>query len=309
MSTAIVKRGGVTSPSTSTSVKSCAFQQKSLDEGRFEEEKKEKEEKKEEGEEKNEKEQGRTQSSPPPCFLISEETLQKRLQDALRERDSQWIKHEKAQISFLQREGGSMLRGLHSEIDRLSNRLRESRRLLDVGQCQSEKDMADRLEEKEILVSELESALREKEERLAEIERKVTATMERMNEQITIQADRIRQLNGELQDRTQTVAQLSSQLRSYRLKEAMSIAQRRRRVSNASGGGGVSSPLVSPSSPHRSFPPFSTYPGGSQSARLSSRDQPSVLPLSSSSSNNIDDKPRVVKPRIRSNSAFGQPPQ
>lgn len=35
------------------------------------------------------------QLSPPPCFLISEETLQKRLQDSLRERDSQWMKHEK----------------------------------------------------------------------------------------------------------------------------------------------------------------------------------------------------------------------
>ncbi|GMS89394.1 hypothetical protein PENTCL1PPCAC_11569, partial [Pristionchus entomophagus] len=300
MSTAVVKRGGgVTSPSTSTSVHSCGFQQKSVDDQILEERVK----KEEEEEERRERE-----VSPPPCFLISEETLQKRLQDALRERDAQWMKHEKAQICFLQRESGNMLRGLHSEIERLSGKLRESRRLLDVGHCSSEKEMADRLEEKERQIEELEAALQEKEEKLMEIERRVSTTMERMNDQINIQADRIRQLNGELQDRTQSLAQLTSQLRSYRLKEAMTLAQQRRRVSNVSGG--ASSPLVSPSSPHRSFPPFSTYPGGSQSARIPSREQqPSVISLSSSSSNNIDEKPRSSKPRIRSNSSFAHPSQ
>uniref|UniRef100_A0A8R1UWR9 Uncharacterized protein n=1 Tax=Pristionchus pacificus TaxID=54126 RepID=A0A8R1UWR9_PRIPA len=298
MSTAVVKRGGVTSPSTSSSVHSCAFQQKSVDGLSFDEE-----EKKEEEEVIKER-----TLSPPSCFLISEETIQKRLQDSLRERDSQWMKHEKAQISFLQRESGNMLRGLHSEIERLTIRLKESRRLLDIGHCASEREMAERLEEKEKTIEELESALQEKEDKLMEIERRVSTTMERMNDQINIQADRIRQLNGELQDRTQSVAQLTSQLRAYRLKEAMNLAQQRRRVSNVTGG--PSSPLVSPSSPHRSFPPFSTYPGGSQSARIPSRDnipQSSVLSLSSSSSNNIDEKPRSSKPRIRSNSAFGQP--
>ncbi|KAF8359175.1 hypothetical protein PRIPAC_94170 [Pristionchus pacificus] len=337
MSTAVVKRGGVTSPSTSSSVHSCAFQQKSVDGLSFDEE-----EKKEEEEVIKERtstfvfshirrndtkeitrfierkrltmdetrkvkgERGGQGSFKCPLLFVLTLT---QVQLEMTETGNGKIKDQfQAQISFLQRESGNMLRGLHSEIERLTIRLKESRRLLDIGHCASEREMAERLEEKEKTIEELESALQEKEDKLMEIERRVSTTMERMNDQINIQADRIRQLNGELQDRTQSVAQLTSQLRAYRLKEAMNLAQQRRRVSNVTGG--PSSPLVSPSSPHRSFPPFSTYPGGSQSARIPSRDnipQSSVLSLSSSSSNNIDEKPRSSKPRIRSNSAFGQP--
>ncbi|KAK5969065.1 hypothetical protein GCK32_014210, partial [Trichostrongylus colubriformis] len=67
--------------------------------------------------------------------------------------------------------------------------------------------------------------IREKEERANSIDSKTAETVGKMQEQINIQADRIRQLNNELNERNQSLAVLSSQLRTYRLRDAMATAQ------------------------------------------------------------------------------------
>ena len=46
-----------------------------------------------------------------------------------KERDDQWRRHERSQISFLQNEGTMMLKGLHEEIERLNHLLRGGLRL------------------------------------------------------------------------------------------------------------------------------------------------------------------------------------
>ncbi|CAJ0941234.1 unnamed protein product, partial [Mesorhabditis belari] len=197
-----------------------------------------------------------TSTKTSPVELFTQADLENRLQGALRERDDQWLRHEKAQIHFLQSEGAHMLKGLHDEVDRLSHLLRDAKRRLDVEDDEAEESekLRNLIQKKEDQIAVLEAQLLAKECSLKDIERKVNATVEKMNDTIKIQSDRIRQLSGELQDRTLTVTQLSSQLRQYRLREAMATAQHRRRASaqNVSGG---SSPLVSPSSPHRIFPP------------------------------------------------------
>ncbi|PAV62783.1 hypothetical protein WR25_23416 [Diploscapter pachys] len=209
--------------------------------------------------------------------LITEADLERRLREALRERDDQWRKHEKAQIVFLQSEGANMLKALHLEIDKLGHQLRDAKRQLFVsstGGLSASTDLSNydhseltkRFKEQELRIAELEQLLSEKEAYAKGIERKVMATMEKLQEQINLQGDRIRQLTTELNDRNQTVAHLSSQLRTFRLREAMAQAQQRRRASQGSAN---SSPLVSPSSPHRIFPPKGllsasvtvTYPG------------------------------------------------
>ncbi|VDP28135.1 unnamed protein product [Heligmosomoides polygyrus] len=64
-----------------------------------------------------------------------------------------------------------------------------------------------------------------------------------------------------------------NRLRSYRLRDAMASAQQRRRASSSNCSN--TSPIVSPSSPHRIFPPKGlasasvtvSYPGSKSSAR------------------------------------------
>ncbi|VDO58751.1 unnamed protein product [Haemonchus placei] len=165
---------------------------------------------------------------------VYEADLEARLREAIRQRDEQWRRHEREQITFLQNETAAMLRGLHKEIDRLGYELKDAKRQLYVP----DDSPCDHSEMEEI---------REKEERASSIDSKVSQTVEKLQEQIEIQADRIRQLSNELNERNQTLAVLSSQLRTYRLRDAMATAQQRRRAST--------SPIVSPSSPHRIFPP------------------------------------------------------
>ncbi|CAD6188650.1 unnamed protein product [Caenorhabditis auriculariae] len=174
------------------------------------------------------------------------EELEAKVRDALRERDEQWRRHEKAQITFLQNETAAMLKSLHVEIDRLSSELRYAKRQLFIGENES----GEGVEEAAKKIEKLEKQLLEKEAYTRNIEKKVTATIEKLQEQIGIQNDRIRQLSDELNDRNQTVAHLSGQLRQIRLREAMATAQQRRRASQSS-----TSPLTSPCSPHRIFAP------------------------------------------------------
>uniref|UniRef100_A0A8R1E3M3 CCDC92/74 N-terminal domain-containing protein n=1 Tax=Caenorhabditis japonica TaxID=281687 RepID=A0A8R1E3M3_CAEJA len=181
--------------------------------------------------------------------------LDHRIEEALRERDEQWRRHEKAQIQFLQTESANMLQSLHAEINRLSNVLREEKR-----RSANTDEAAEKIELLEKLIG-------EKEEYTKGLERKVTSTIQKLQEQITIQSERIRQLNEELNDRNQTVTHLSQQLRAIKLREAMATSTHRRRASQQN-----SPPVTSPSSPHRIFPPISsglvsasvavTYPGG-----------------------------------------------
>ncbi|EYC42806.1 hypothetical protein Y032_0517g2814 [Ancylostoma ceylanicum] len=55
---------------------------------------------------------------------LYESDLELRLRDAIRQRDEQWRKHEREQITFLQNETAAMLRGLHKEIERLGHQLK-----------------------------------------------------------------------------------------------------------------------------------------------------------------------------------------
>ncbi|KAF1768176.1 hypothetical protein GCK72_008138 [Caenorhabditis remanei] len=190
------------------------------------------------------------------------EELEQRIEKALKERDNEWRKHEKAQIQFLQNETSNMLKSLHNEINRLGNELREVKRRSAAGND-------DKSEEK---IAELEKIIQEKEGYTKNLEKKVTSTIQKLQEQITIQSDRIRQLNEELNDRNQTVTHLSQQLRAIKLREAMATSTHRRRASSQLNS--TSPPVTSPSSPHRIFPPVSsgllsasvavTYPGGSR---------------------------------------------
>lgn len=188
------------------------------------------------------------------------EELELRIEKALKERDNEWRKHEKAQIQFLQNETSNMLKSLHNEINRLGNELREEKRRNACGEGH---------EESKERILELERLLLEKEGYTKNLEKKVTTTIQKLQEQITIQSDRIRQLNEELNDRNQTVTHLSQQLRTIKLREAMATSTHRRRASSQLNAS--SPPITSPSSPHRIFPPVSsgllsasvavTYPG------------------------------------------------
>ncbi|CAJ0580598.1 unnamed protein product, partial [Mesorhabditis spiculigera] len=252
-----------------------------------------------------------------PIEMFTKDDLEKRLEDALQKRDDEWMKHEKDQISFLQSEGSEMLKALHGELHRLTTMLRDARRKLDVGVEDAEEAelLHVQIKEKEERIAILEAQLEAKEASLKDIERKVNATIEKMGETIKIQSDRIRQLSGELQDRTLTVTQLSGQLRQYRLREAMATAQQRRRASAQNSGG--SSPLISPSSPHRIFPPQRsmqmcfvdddlasasvsvTYPGNAAKQRQNAMD----TPLADNSSSNLEKPKTPIRRKSTSSSA------
>ncbi|CAJ0599909.1 unnamed protein product [Cylicocyclus nassatus] len=204
---------------------------------------------------------------------LYESDLELRLREAIRQRDEQWRKHEREQITFLQNETASMLRGLHKEIERLGHQLKDAKRQLyvpDDSPC-DHSEMEAKIEQQEQRIRQLEQQIREKEQQATVIESKVTETVEKLQEQIDLQADRIRQLSAELNERNQTVAHLSSQLRTYRLRDAMATAQQRRRASSSNCS---TSPIVSPSSPHRIFPPKGlvsasvtvSYPGSKSNA-------------------------------------------
>ncbi|KAL6727629.1 hypothetical protein Aduo_009491 [Ancylostoma duodenale] len=133
-------------------------------------------------------------------------------------------------------------------------------------------DMEAKIEQQEERIRQLEQQIREKEQYATNVEDKVAEAVEKLQEQIDLQADRIRQLSAELNERNQTVAHLSSQLRTYRLRDAMATAQQRRRASSSNCSN--ASPIVSPSSPHRIFPPKGllsasvtvSYPGSKSNA-------------------------------------------
>ncbi|PIO68778.1 hypothetical protein TELCIR_09418, partial [Teladorsagia circumcincta] len=214
---------------------------------------------------------------------LCESDLEVRLREAIRQRDEQWRRHEREQIVFLQNETAAMLRGLHKEIERLGYQLKEYSFTLTVTYSAAKHDfllsskIRDLRSQKILDVGPpcfaFGTEIREKEQRASCIDSKAAETVEKLQEQINIQADRIRQLSSELNERNQTLAVLSSQLRSYRLRDAMATAQQRRRAST--------SPIVSPSSPHRIFPPKGlvsasvtvSYPGSQTGDRSGSVDR------------------------------------
>ncbi|RCN36080.1 hypothetical protein ANCCAN_18042 [Ancylostoma caninum] len=213
-------------------------------------------------------------SAPPYNVSLYESDLELRLREAIRQRDEQWRKHEREQITFLQNETAAMLRGLHKEIERLGHQLKDAKRQLyvpDDSPC-DHSDMEAKIEQQEERIRQLELQIREKEQYATNVEDKVAEAVEKLQEQIDLQADRIRQLSAELNERNQTVAHLSSQLRTYRLRDAMATAQQRRRASSSNCSN--ASPIVSPSSPHRIFPPKGllsasvtvSYPGSKSNA-------------------------------------------
>lgn len=55
---------------------------------------------------------------------VIEELCRKRISAAIEERDDEWRRHERSQITYLQNENAQMLSGLHTEIERLRNHLR-----------------------------------------------------------------------------------------------------------------------------------------------------------------------------------------
>ncbi|WKX98596.1 hypothetical protein Q1695_013909 [Nippostrongylus brasiliensis] len=200
--------------------------------------------------------------------------LELRLREAIRQRDDQWRRHEREQIVFLQNETAAMLRGLHKEIERLGYQLKDAKRQLyvpDDSPC-DHSEMEAKIEQQQEHIRQLEQEVREKEQRASNVD-KAAELVEKLKEQINIQADRIRQLTSELNERNQTVAHLTSQLRSYRLRDAMATAQQRRRASSTTNCSSPS-PITSPSSPHRIFPPKGlvsasvtvSYPGSRSSA-------------------------------------------
>ncbi|EPB76967.1 hypothetical protein ANCCEY_03935 [Ancylostoma ceylanicum] len=148
---------------------------------------------------------------------LYESDLELRLRDAIRQRDEQWRKHEREQITFLQNETAAMLRGLHKEIERLGHQLKDAKRQLyvpDDSPC-DHSDMEAKIEQQEERIRQLEQEIREKEQYASNIEDKVAEAVEKLQEQIDLQADRIRQLSAELNERNQTVAHLSSQSEKF----------------------------------------------------------------------------------------------
>ncbi|KJH51341.1 hypothetical protein DICVIV_02460 [Dictyocaulus viviparus] len=184
-----------------------------------------------------------------------------RIHEAIRQRDEQWRRHEREQIVYLQNETASMLRGLHKEIERLGHHLKDAKRQLYVPDDTSHCDhscMEEKIEQQQQRIEQLEQEIREKEQQANNVEDKITKEIEKLQEQINIQADQIRHLSSELNDRNQTVAYLNSQnntfqLRTYRLRDAMATAQQRRRASSSNCS--ATSPVISPSLPHRIFAP------------------------------------------------------
>ncbi|KAK6740941.1 hypothetical protein RB195_009035 [Necator americanus] len=162
------------------------------------------------------------QQAPPPSSrnqqtqtnkFLYESDLELRLREAIRKRDEQWRKHEREQISFLQNETATMLRGLHKEIERLGHQLKDAKRQLyvpDDSPC-DHSEMEAKIEQQEERIRALEQQIRDKEQHATDVEDKIAETVEKLQEQINIQADRIRELSAELNDRNQTVAHLSSQ--------------------------------------------------------------------------------------------------
>ncbi|CAI4229024.1 unnamed protein product [Auanema sp. JU1783] len=218
----------------------------------------------------------------------SSDNLEDRLRAALRERDEQWRKHEKAQITFLQQESSNMLKGLHSEIERLGHQLRDAKHKLLVTGTESvsicdHTELEKTISQQEEAIRMLEEKIIGKEDQVQNIEKTVTATILKLQEQIHLQGERIRQLTSEMNDRNQTVAHLSSQLRAYRLRDAMATAQQRRRASHGGNSPSPASDLVSPTTPFRVFPPSKglvsasvtvSYPGSRSDVQSDSSEAP-----------------------------------
>ncbi|KAK6015480.1 hypothetical protein OSTOST_19095, partial [Ostertagia ostertagi] len=214
---------------------------------------------------------------------LCESDLEVRLREAIRQRDEQWRRHEREQIVFLQNETAAMLRGLHKEIERLGYQLKDAKRQLyvpDDSPC-DHSEMEAKIEQQQERIRQLEQASQFPPARFEIREREKGAMLLTAKRQKQLRetartdqySDRIRQLSNELNERNQALAVLSSQLRSYRLRDAMATAQQRRRAST--------SPIVSPSSPHRIFPPKGlvsasvtvSYPGSQTGDRSGSVDR------------------------------------
>ncbi|TKR77425.1 hypothetical protein L596_018402 [Steinernema carpocapsae] len=153
-------------------------------------------------------------------------------QQLLEERDEAWRLHERAQITYLQNQNAQLLVGLHVEIERLQNGHRDlQRRMLVEGKCATEDEKTADLEKANARIRELTEALEKKDQMIVAIQQNSMNGMDRYKEKTKQQEDRIRQLTCELHEKTLTVTQLSTQLRQFRLREAMAQAQQRRRAS------------------------------------------------------------------------------
>ncbi|KAI6177282.1 hypothetical protein M3Y97_00889800 [Aphelenchoides bicaudatus] len=154
------------------------------------------------------------------------------LNKALTERDEIWRKHEKSQISYLQQQNAQMLSRLHVEIERLQNINRDLERRLYVS---TEPETFDELQNEIAKYKSTNEALRKEvasaENRSRQLAQNLEQSAKLYKDQVTDHEARIRQLTAELDHRTLTITQLSTQLRNFKLREAMAQAQQRRRAS------------------------------------------------------------------------------
>ncbi|CAD5222490.1 unnamed protein product [Bursaphelenchus xylophilus] len=160
--------------------------------------------------------------------------FKEKLNEALSERDEMWRKHEKEQIAYVQQQTSQMLARLHNEIERLMGKNRDLERRLHVSNI-PDPEVVEELENKiENLQKQNKSLKKEfaaSEDRNKTFAKTLEETARVYRDQVYEHENKIRQLTHELDQRTLTMTQLSTQIRNYKLREAMAQAQQRRRAS------------------------------------------------------------------------------
>ncbi|KAI6235054.1 CCDC92 domain-containing protein [Aphelenchoides besseyi] len=158
--------------------------------------------------------------------------FKEKLDEALAKNNEMWRKHEKEQINYVQTQNSQMLNRLHTEIERLQNINRDLERRLYVS---SEPELVDsyktELRNVQISSDKLKRELANAENRNRVLAQTLEESAKLYKDQVNEHETRIRQLSNELDHRTLTITQLSTQLRNFKLREAMANAQQRRRLS------------------------------------------------------------------------------
>ncbi|KAI6240023.1 CCDC92 domain-containing protein [Aphelenchoides fujianensis] len=125
-----------------------------------------------------------------------------------------------------------MLTRLHTEIERLQNVNRDLERRLYVS---SDPELVDALKSElkhsQIANDKLKRDVGNAEQRSRVLAKTLEESAKLYKDQVNEHESRIRALSNELDHRTLTITQLSTQLRNFKLREAMAAAQQRRRAS------------------------------------------------------------------------------
>ncbi|CAD5216533.1 unnamed protein product [Bursaphelenchus okinawaensis] len=182
-----------------------------------------------------------TMSSEANCTPLSihrfedlNDKFKEKLNEALNERDEMWRKHEKEQIAYVQQQTSQMLARLHNEIERLVNKNRDLERCLHIGNIADPEEIEELESKVETLQKQnktMKKDLSASEDRNKALAKTLEETARVYKDQVFEHENKIRQLTHELDQRTLSMTQLSTQIRNYKLREAMAQAQQRRRAS------------------------------------------------------------------------------